>query len=76
MSKKTITITDLADVRDGDICTVKIGGRQYTGPAYTRGDDILVWGDLDACAHMVESDISSRSWETEGDMPDPREVAQ
>lgn len=34
------------------------------------------WGDLDACAHMVESDISSRSWETEGDMPDPREVAQ
>ena len=39
-----IEITDLADVRDGDICTVKIEGRQYTGPAYTRGDDILVWG--------------------------------
>ena len=41
---KTITITDLADVQDGDMVTVKIEGRQYTGPAYTRGDDILVWG--------------------------------
>ena len=41
---KTITITDLKDVRDGDMVTVKIEGRQYTGPAYTRGDDILVWG--------------------------------
>ena len=53
MADKTITITDLADVRDGDICTVKIEGRQYTGPAYAG-----------------ESDISSRSWETEGDMPE------
>ena len=44
MSKKTITITDLKDVQDGDMVTVKIEGRQYTGPAYTRGDDILVWG--------------------------------
>ena len=46
MSKKTITITDLADVRDGDICTVKIGGRQYTGPAYAEeGDSLfLAWG--------------------------------
>ena len=44
MSKKTITITDLKDVQDGDMVTVKIEGRQYTGPAYTRGDDVLVWG--------------------------------
>ena len=43
---KTITITDLADVRDGDICTVKIGGRQYTGPAYAGESDStsLLWG--------------------------------
>ena len=41
MSKKTITITDLKDVRDGDICTVVIHGRQYTGPAYRDGDAIL-----------------------------------
>ena len=46
MSKKTITITDLADVRDGDICTVKIDGRQYTGPAYAGESDslLLAWG--------------------------------
>ena len=47
MSKKTITITDLADVRDGDICTVKIGGHQYTGPAYAEEGDnslFLAWG--------------------------------
>ena len=44
MSKKTITITDLADVRDGDICTVKIGGRQYTGPAYSGVGNVLKWG--------------------------------
>lgn len=46
MTAKTITITDLADVRDGDICTVKIGERQYTGPAYAgEGDSrILLWG--------------------------------
>ena len=45
MTNKTITITDLADVRDGDICTVEIDGRQYTGPAYGRRDDILLaWG--------------------------------
>ena len=45
MTKK-ITITDLADVRDGDTCTVEIGGRQYTGPAYAgEGDSrILLWG--------------------------------
>ena len=43
---KTITITDLADVRDGDLCTVEIDGRQYTGPAYAgEGDStILLWG--------------------------------
>ena len=41
-----IEITDLADVRDGDICTVKIGGRQYMGPAYAgEGDSLLLaWG--------------------------------
>lgn len=43
---KTITITDLADVRDGDNCTVEIRGRQYTGPAYAgEGDSLgLLWG--------------------------------
>ena len=46
MSEKMINITDLAQVRDGDICTVEIGGRQYTGPAYTGlGDStMLIWG--------------------------------
>ena len=46
MSKKTSIITDLADVRDGDLCTVKIGGRQYTGPAYAVESDslLLAWG--------------------------------
>ena len=41
-----IEITDLADVRDGDICTVKIGGRQYMGPAYAGESDslLLAWG--------------------------------
>ena len=43
---KTITITDLADVRDGDLVTVEIAGRQYTGPAYAgEGDSrFLLWG--------------------------------
>ena len=41
---KTITITDLADVRDGDICTVEIDGHPYCGPAYAGMDDLLVWG--------------------------------
>lgn len=46
MSKKTITIADLKDVRDGDICTVEIGGRQYTGPAYNNGgSDDLFWSE-------------------------------
>lgn len=39
-----IKITDLADVQDGDMVTVEIGGRQYTGPAYARGGGILDWG--------------------------------
>ena len=43
MTKK-ITITDLADVRDGDTCTVEIGGRQYTGPAYSGVGNVLKWG--------------------------------
>ena len=42
---KTITITDLADVRDGDMVTVMIRGRQYDGPAYTYGGDDLLWGE-------------------------------
>lgn len=43
---KTITITDLGEVRDGDICTIEIEGRQYTGPACARGGNSLVldWG--------------------------------
>ena len=43
---ETITITDLAQVRDGDNCTVEIDGHQYTGPAYSRGGAslFLVWG--------------------------------
>ena len=42
----TITITDLKDVQDGDMVTVEIEGRQYTGPAYAgEGDSrILLWG--------------------------------
>ena len=39
-----IKITDLTDVQDGDMETVEIGGRQYTGPAYARGGGILDWG--------------------------------
>ena len=42
---KTITITDLAQVRAGDLCTVMIRGRQYVGPAYTYGGDDLLWGE-------------------------------
>ena len=46
MTAKTITITDLADVQDGDMVTVEIAGRQYTGPAYAGAGDsrILLWG--------------------------------
>ena len=39
-----IKITDLAQVRDGDICTVEIDGHPYCGPAYAGRDDLLVWG--------------------------------
>ena len=39
-----IKITDLKDVRDGDMVTVEIGCRTYTGPAYARGGGILDWG--------------------------------
>ena len=41
-----IKITDLTDVQDGDMVTVEIAGRQYTGPAYAgEGDSrILLWG--------------------------------
>ena len=47
MTNKTITITDLSEVREGDLCTVEIGGRQYVGLAYAGEDDsrILLWGD-------------------------------
>ena len=46
MANKTITITDLSEVREGDLCTVEIEGRQYMGPAYVgKGDStILLWG--------------------------------
>ena len=44
MSKKTITITNLNEVQDGDMVTVEIAGRQYTGPAYAGAGDLLVWG--------------------------------
>ena len=46
MTAKTITITDLADVQDGDMVTVEIAGRQYTGPAYAGEGDSrnLFWG--------------------------------
>ena len=44
MTNKTITITDLSEVREGYLCTVEIGGRQYTGPAYAGEGDILLWG--------------------------------
>ena len=38
------TITDLNEVRDGDICTVEIEGHQYTGPAYSGVGNVLKWG--------------------------------
>ena len=41
---KTITITDLSEVRAGDLCTVEIGGHQYTGPAYSGVGNVLRWG--------------------------------
>ena len=41
---KTITITDLSEVRAGDLCTVEIEGRQYTGPAYSGVGNVLKWG--------------------------------
>lgn len=30
--------------------------------------------DVDSCAYDVESDVQRGSWETSGDMPEPREV--
>ena len=40
-----IKITDLAQVRGGDICTVEIDGHPYCGPAYAGRDDVwyAVW---------------------------------
>jgi hypothetical protein len=32
------------------------------------------WHDVDSAAYAVGSDIQNRSWETEADMPDPRDV--
>lgn len=32
------------------------------------------WGDVDTCAHMVESAVVNADWETEKGMPDPAEV--
>ena len=30
--------------------------------------------DVDAALYAIQSDVQNRSWETEGDMPDPSEV--
>ena len=30
--------------------------------------------DPGQAAHMVESDVANEQWETEGDMPDPKEI--
>ena len=32
------------------------------------------WEDVDQAAHMLESDIATRSWETGADMPDPASI--
>lgn len=32
------------------------------------------WGDIDAAAYAIESDIQNRSWETEPGHPEPKEV--
>lgn len=32
------------------------------------------WSDVDQCAHIVESMMQNRVWETEPGMPDPSEV--
>lgn len=32
------------------------------------------WSDVDAALYAIQSDVQNRSWETEGDMPDPSEV--
>jgi hypothetical protein len=29
------------------------------------------WNGIDAALYAVDSDVQNRSWETEGDMPDP-----
>ena len=34
------------------------------------------WGDLDACAHMVQSAIQSGEWETAPGMPDPDDLKE
>lgn len=32
------------------------------------------WDRIDAALYAVESDVQNRSWETEGDMPDPADA--
>lgn len=32
------------------------------------------WSDIDACAHMLSSQLQNGEWETEGDQPDPDDV--
>lgn len=34
------------------------------------------WNGIDAALYAVDSDIQNRSWETEGDMPDPDDAEQ
>jgi hypothetical protein len=34
------------------------------------------WRDIDQAAHIVESMVAHREWETGADMPDPSEVPQ
>lgn len=32
------------------------------------------WHDVDSAVYAIGSDVQNRSWETEGDMPDPEDV--
>ena len=34
------------------------------------------WGDPDMCAHMIESGVTHREWETSPGMPDPAEAVK
>lgn len=56
---------------------------EYSIQRMRPGDDDYVeigfgssgaWADIDMAAHMIESDVAMRAWETSGDMPDPEDV--